>query len=157
MTVRGFTVTGTDGGIYGIYEAGAFTGSTIERNFVHGFTNSLGISLAAASKNAVVRFNDVSGNYGGIYLSTGATCAQIIGNTVHDQVGSGGDAGSGIIFEGGNTNVLVSQNFIRDNAGSGIYVFGDYGNDFSGTKITSNSITGNDGAGFNNTNSSHGH
>ena len=45
----------------------------------------------------------------------------------------------------------MSQNFIRDNAGSGIYVFGGYGNDFSGTKITSNSITGNDVAGFNNT------
>ena len=114
----------------------------------------MGIALAAGSSGAAVTENDVSNNYAGIYLSTGASNVTVRANVVHDNTGTGPDAGSGIVFEGNNTDVLVSQNFIRDNAGSGIYVWDGFGNDFSGTKFTSNSITGNDGAGFNNTNAS---
>ena len=150
VTVRGFTVTTAGGGVYGVAETTPVTGTVIDRNIVSGF-GGLGIALAAGSSGAAVTENDVSNNYAGIYLSTGASNVTVRANVVHDNTGTGSDAGSGIVFEGNNTNVLVSQNFIRDNAGSGIYVWDGYGNDFSGTKITSNSITGNDGAGFNNT------
>jgi parallel beta-helix repeat protein len=150
VTIRGFTVT-TAGGVYGVAETTPVSGTNIDRNIVSGF-GGVGIALAAGSNGAAVTENDVSNNYAGIYLSTGASNVTVRANVVHDNTGTGSDAGSGIVFEGNNTNVLVSQNFIRDNDGSGIYVWSGFGNDFSGTKFTSNSITGNDGAGFNNTN-----
>src|SRR5262249_14403002 len=113
---------------------------------VSGFAG-FGIALTDGSSGAAVTENDISNNYAGIWLSNGVSNVTVRANVVHHNTHTGLAAGAGIVFFGKNTNVLVSQNFVRDNAGSGIYVA--FRRDFSGTKITSNSITGNAVAGLN--------
>ena len=150
VTIGGFTVAAGAGAANGITEQTAATGTVVRDNFVHGFTGTLGITLAAGSTNFQVVGNEVFNNYAGIYLSNGAFGGTIADNVIRDHTGAGLDNGSGIVLEGVNPGNVITGNEITGNT-QGIYVWNLFGSDLAGTTVFENSITGN-GAGVNNTN-----
>ena len=151
FTLDGFSVTTTASVLRGVFESNSVSDTSVSNNFVYGFPSAYGVSLAAGSASAIVANNVLSDAFGGIYLSTGANSASIIGNAVDGLDAGSGDKGSAITFEGDNTNVSVTGNSLTNNA-SGLYVFSGFGSDFSGTELTDNQFVGNAG-GVNNTNS----
>src|SRR5690606_26928827 len=101
----------------------------------------VGIAFAAGSSGGLAQFNLVENVYAGIYLSTAASDIDVLQNAVRNLAGSTADQGAAIVFEGSNTNVLVSENVLTDNA-IGIYAW-NFGSDFSGTRIFNNNLGGN--------------
>ncbi|MCS6866920.1 MAG: right-handed parallel beta-helix repeat-containing protein [Gemmataceae bacterium] len=150
VTIDGFTITAGTGAVHGIAEWTSLTGTTIRNNFISGFTSSLGVAIAAGSSNFQIVRNDVANNYGGIYLSVQAHSGTVSQNIVHNHTGStGSDEGSGVLLEGNNTNVAITENIIRDNR-HGVYVWTGFGDNFTNTTIFNNAITHNT-AGITNT------
>lgn len=150
IVIDGFTINAGTGAVHGIAEWASVTGTTIRNNFISGFTGSLGVSIAAGSSNFQIVGNDVSNNYGGIYLSVNAHSGTVTQNIVHNHTGdTGPDEGSGVLLEGNNTNVSITQNILRDNR-HGVYVWTGFGDNFTNTTIFNNAITGNT-AGITNT------
>lgn len=151
VAIDGFSVTAGTGGANGIAEITGTTGNAFRNNFVSGFTATLGIAVAAGSTGFQITGNEVFGNYGGVYLSASASGGTVSANVIRDHTGATApDDGSGVVFEGNNANVTVTQNAIRGNR-TAVYAFGAFGTDFTGTTVSGNSVTGNT-AGVTNTN-----
>lgn len=151
-SIRGFSLGSVgDAGNRGVNMITGLSNVTISENIISGFTPGLAVSVAAGSTNITVAENDITNAYAGIYLSANATNNFVLRNLIHDlAVGAGPDQGSGIVLEGNNTNTSISENVLTNNE-HGVYVWTGYGNDFSGTNIYGNSITGNT-LGIDNTN-----
>lgn len=150
VIVDGFDVTSGAGSIFGIAESTPVYGTIIRNNFVRDLT-ALGVAIASGSANFQVTGNDIFNNYAGVYLSNGAFNGEVSGNAIHNHVGGTNDAGTGVVFEGDNTNIEVTGNEITNNR-QGIYVWGLFGSDLAGTAVTNNSLSGST-AGVANTNS----
>src|SRR5262249_30581014 len=124
---------------------------TVRDNFVHGFTNSLGIAMASGSTGFQIAGNEIFNNYAGVYLSNNASNGTVIGNIIRDHAGvTFTDDGSGIVLEGTNPNITITQNSISGNR-QGIFIWNGFGVDLSGTTVSDNSIAGNT-SGVKNTN-----
>ena len=142
MTIGGLTLTAGTGAIHGVSETNATTGTIVRDSFVHGFTGGLGVAIAAGSTGFAVTGNEVFNNYAGVYLSTGASDGTVNGNVIRNHtVSAGPDAGSGVVFEGVNTDVTITGNAITGNR-HGLYVWTGFGSDLSGTTVFDNAIVG---------------
>jgi hypothetical protein len=139
VSIEGFSVIG-NGGQYGIAETTPVVGSKIKKNFINSF-NGLGVSLSAGSTGFDISENNISNNYAGIYLSSVASNGSITNNIVTGHTNGSLDQGSAIVFEGGQTNVSVANNYLTGN-GKGIFHWDVYGAP-SGNIIENNDLSGN--------------
>ena len=143
VTIDGFSITAGTGGVYGVGEITGVVGTTVRDNFISGFTGGLGVAIASGSSGFQVLSNEIFNNYAGVYLSNNAFGGTVSGNIIRDHVGATfTDDGSGLVFEGGNPNVTVTENQISGNR-QGIFVWTGFGSDLSGTTVIGNSLTGN--------------
>lgn len=151
VTISGFSVRpGTSPG-FGIAETSPLTGTVISDNIVHDFTDRLAIAIAAGSTDFQIVGNDIFSNYAGVYLANGAFGGTVSGNAIYGQIGATfTDDGSGLVMEGDNPNITIAQNEITGNR-QGIFIWGSFGSDLTGTTVFNNAIAGNT-VGVNNTN-----
>ena len=140
VTIDGFDLNGAGGGVHGVGEITAVDNTVVAHNFIHDF-GGLGVAIAAGSSGSLISGNEIYANYAGVYLSANSANVQVLANEIRGHIAGGGpDQGSAIVFEGNNTNVTVANNVLTNNA-AGLYVWGLFGTDFTGTSVSGNSIT----------------
>jgi autotransporter-associated beta strand protein/parallel beta-helix repeat protein len=143
VTIQGFSLDGSAAGtLQGVAELTSVVGTKVHRNFIQGF-DSLGVAVAAGSTGFEVSNNTVTGNYAGVYLSDLASGGTVTRNVITGHTGSSfTDDGSGIVLEGNNTNVTVSENQSTGNR-RGAYLWDLVGTSLAGTVIVGNDLSGN--------------
>jgi len=139
VSIDGFTLNGSAGG-RGVEETTPVAGTSVKGNFISGFGGGLGVSISAGSTGFVVSGNDIRNNYAGVYLSSGASSGSVINNVISGHADGSLDQGSAVVFEGGQSNVIVSNNDLRGN-GNALYAwtFGP----FSANTIENNNLSAN--------------
>jgi hypothetical protein len=143
LTIDGFSITSTGGTTMGVAEITALGGTTVRNNFVFGYPNSLGVSIAAGSTGALVDSNHVTDVYAGVYLATNSAAAVVSGNRIESlPAGAGPDQGAAIVIEGNHVGGSVFGNELLANV-HGVFLFSGFGDDLDGTSVSDNSIVGN--------------
>ena len=150
ISIRGFSMLGNGTG-RGVEENTPVTGTIVKDNFISGNTGGLGVSLAAGSTGFDISENDIQNNYAGVYLSAGASSGSVNANIITNHPDGGLDQGTAVVFEGGQSGVSLTKNYLNDN-GKGIYGwnFGAFGMN----TIENNDLSGNTAFAVQNSNAS---
>jgi hypothetical protein len=124
-------------GIPGQYDSVRITNSVISQNTGGG----MGIARA---KNAIISGNTISGNKLGVRILGGTTT--VINNIITNNSGDNWAAGIFGNIDSGSM-VLISHNYIADNAGAGVHLIKQNGGSSATATVSNNEILRNQGAG----------